>query len=112
MNKSNFDTISHPLLPIQLCLKFSEEENNLKTIKSKALPLIKQALALALKVFKHLILILADGMEWIEKPQPRFEIFKVYEIPIIAISTVYMQKINALGSILESAYGEDSVQKW
>ena len=51
-------------------------------------------------------------MEWIEKPQPRFEIFKVYEIPIIAISTVYMQKINALGSILESAYGEDSVQKW
>ena len=63
MNKSNFDTISHPLLPIQLCLKFSEEENNLKTIKSKALPLIKQALALALKVFEPLILILADGME-------------------------------------------------
>ena len=60
MNKSNFDTISHPLLPIQLCLKFSEE-NNLKTIKSKALPLIKKRLAL--KVFEHLIFILADGMK-------------------------------------------------
>ena len=78
MNKSNFDTISHPLLPLPALPKILKRRKQFRN-RSKA---NKRP---TLKVFRPWTLVLADGMEWMEKRQLQFaaeqiEIFKFYEV--------------------------------
>ena len=81
MNKSNFDTISHPPIPpsrFQLCLKFFERRKQFRKWW-------KVNKSLTLKVFGPWTLVLADGTEWMEKRQLRFAtdqiaIFRFYEV--------------------------------